>query len=331
LGHVIEHHVIQGAITEKLSTLSNISFVLADGDLKIDFQNEETDRVTISTKDQQLHTRLIVGADGANSTVRSAANIQSSGFKYNQTGIVATVKVAAPNNTAYQRFLPTGPVALLPLYDNYSSVVWSTNPYQAKALKSMPDSQFLEALEMAFNSPTQVPSSAFVEIGTYVQNSLFDKKNRPQDRKIPEILQVVGPRGAFPLQALHAHDYVKPRLALVGDACHVVHPLAGQGINLGFSDVVVLTNSILKAISTGTDIGNMHTLNEYQTARRLSNLPIMAGIDFIGRFFGSSAVPLIIARNIGLQIVEAVSPIKNFFIQNAEGANLDLSLIGENR
>eukprot|EP01126_Amoeba_proteus_P025002 TRINITY_DN2502_c0_g1_i28.p1 TRINITY_DN2502_c0_g1~~TRINITY_DN2502_c0_g1_i28.p1 ORF type:complete len:393 (-),score=53.93 TRINITY_DN2502_c0_g1_i28:427-1605(-) len=259
LGHIMELGVIQGALVDRLKEFENVQLLCPEKILKIEFPPETHpgELVTVTTtKNGKLKTRLLVGADGANSFVRTEAGIGLSTVGYNQRGVVATLETTEPHSTAWQRFLPTGPIALLPLHDNYSSIVWSTNPYQAETLLDHTDQQFLDGINFAFNSP---PSYRYT---TGFLSSSLDKvicdflgERKDSHMPLPKITKLVGPRAAFPLRMSHAQNYVRPRLALIGDAGHTVHPLAGQGINLGFADVITLTRIIQEAIESGSDIG----------------------------------------------------------------------------
>jgi len=237
--------------------------------------------------------------------------------------------------------LPNGPIALLPLYDNYSSIVWSTNSFQAQQLLSLNDEEFREHVVNAFNHQDQNvhPSldggivkivadgvgSVLSQVEQTVDILRGSKSEKPE---IPRIDKAIGKRAVFPLRLLHATSYVQTRVALIGDAAHVVHPLAGQGLNLGFADAAELTNALITAIESGTDIGALSILKPYENSRMMHNTPIVFGLDFISNLFGSASPPFIWARNFGISVVDKISPLKKFFEEQALGTFLDVSRIG---
>jgi len=208
--------------------------------------------------------------------------------------VVGNVRTAEPHQeTAWQRFLPTGPLAFLPLHDGRCSIVWSTTPEQAEALLALDESAFAGALADAF------------------------------DQRLGSIIEV-GPRGAFPLRLQHAHAYVKPGLALIGDAAHVVHPLAGQGVNLGLLDTATLAEVILDALDAGRDFASFKTLRRYERWRKGDNLLMLGVMDGFKRLFGNSLPPVRLLRNAGLNLTDAAGPLKNLIARRAMGLEGDL-------
>jgi 2-octaprenylphenol hydroxylase len=243
---------------------------------------------------REFPTRLLVGADGAQSKVRQLAGIDTRGWNYEQKAVVGNVRTAEPHQaTAWQRFLPTGPLAFLPLQDGRCSIVWSTTPEQVDALLALDDAAFAEALAEAF------------------------------DRRLGEIIEV-GPRGAFPLRLQHTRDYVKPGLALIGDAAHVVHPLAGQGVNLGLLDAATLAEVILDAITAGQEIGAFRVLRRYERWRKGDNLLMLGVMDGFKRLFSNPLPPVQLLRNLGLNLTDAAGPLKNLIARRAMGLEGDL-------
>jgi len=240
-------------------------------------------------KTLHLRARLLVGADGARSRVREHAGIRTSGWSYEQKGIVATVRTELPHReTAWQRFLPTGPLALLPLSDGRVSLVWSTSPERAAELVAMTSDEFAQAVTEA---------SAGV-LG----------------RLVPD-----AGRASFPLRLLHAVDYTRPRLALVGDAAHGVHPLAGQGVNLGFMDCAALVEVTGDALAEGGDPGEARSLRRYERWRKAENLPAMALMDGLQRLFSNDDPMLSWARRTGLFLADRAAPLKRVLIERAMG------------
>jgi 2-octaprenylphenol hydroxylase len=292
LGHIIENRVIQAALWERMAechTIERFCPALPAGlVLGAEF-------ATMAVEGHgDLCARLVVAADGARSAVRQMAGIATQGWRYDQTAVVATVTTERHHRfTAWQRFLPTGPVAFLPLHDGRSSIVWSTTPEQAAELMEMDEAAFLAALQRAFGDT----------LGH---------------------MQAAEGRGAFPLRLQHAVDYVKPRLALVGDAAHTIHPLAGQGVNLGLLDAAALAEVLLDAVCARKEVGSYGVLRRYERWRKGENLLMMAAMDGFKRLFGSRLAPLRWARNLGLTVADRSGPVKAMAIRRAMGLAGDL-------
>jgi 2-octaprenylphenol hydroxylase len=241
-----------------------------------------------------LSARLLVGADGPRSTVRTCMGISSTRWDYAQQGIVAMVVVEEPRrHVAWQRFLPTGPLAFLPLPDGRYSIVWSVDATQAEDLLAQDDATFLGSLQAAFGG----------RLGRMRSSSA---------------------RLAFPLQRAHAQRYVAPRMALIGDAAHTVHPLAGQGVNLGLLDAAVLAEVVLDAHRAGRDIGSLSTVRRYERWRKGDNLAMLILTDGLKRLFGSSTSTLVQLRNTGLNLTNALTPLKLTLMRHAAGLAGDL-------
>ncbi|KAJ3110632.1 putative ubiquinone biosynthesis monooxygenase [Phlyctochytrium bullatum] len=276
--------------------------------------------------------RLLVGADGANSIVKRAAGIGSVGWSYPQHAIVATLEVDAMdygtdgrrNVTAYQRFLPEGPIALLPLSDTHSSLVWSTTPALAAKLVKSPDAVFTKLVDVAVRGSvpdltyllSTLDDSGNITVDNFdeeVEWSLERYRNQTDGVKMEEV-RVIGCAGgskaAWPLRMGKAEEYIKERIALVGDAAHSIHPLAGQGLNLGFSDAKCLADLVDRAVRDGQDVGQLHVLQPYARQRYAPNLGMVTAVDAIGRLFRAEFEPLVWARSFGLKVVDAVPPLK---------------------
>lgn len=270
-----------------------------------------------------LVTKLLVGADGAMSTVRKAANMKQFSYSYNQVAVVATLQLSEPTNniTAWQRFLPSGPIALLPLSDETSSLVWSTSPHQANSLVTMPDDNFVDAVNSAFCE--DYPRHTFVESSISTLNALIQTVSEANQTVLqlpPAILKVTdNSRASFPLHLGHSTQYVGNRLALIGDAAHRIHPMAGQGVNLGYSDVQCLTRCLKEAAEQGQDLGSLHHLRTYERKRLQHVVPMMTAIDGLHRLFTASSVPVVLSRALGLQITDALAPVK---VRNQNGADI---------
>lgn len=284
LGHIIENRVIQLALLEALKAFENVR-LLAGVELKgIEFRHGEV-RLSLSDR-TRIHARLIIGADGARSRVRELANIHRSRRDYGQVAIVAAVTTKAPHeSTAWQRFLPTGPLAFLPLHDGRSSIVWSLPVREADRLMALEDADFCKELGEAF------------------------------EYRLGEVTKV-GRRGAFPLIGGQSYPYVRSRVALVGDAAHSIHPLAGQGVNLGFMDVAELAD-ILDDLRI--DPGRLDLLRRYERARRGENEAVMRLMEGFRGIFGTSLPLLSPLRSAGIRAVDRFSPLKRRIMAHALG------------
>lgn len=293
LGWIIENRVIQYALLERARQLPAVDLLCPAVLETAEPLPGNGWRVRLNDG-REFTTRLLVGADGAQSKVRQLAGIDIGGWGYAQKAVVGNVRTAESHQeTAWQRFLPAGPLAFLPLHDGRCSIVWSTTPEQADALLALDESAFAEALAEAF------------------------------DRRLGSIVEV-GPRGAFPLRLQHAHAYVKPGLALIGDAAHVVHPLAGQGVNLGLLDAATLAEVILDALVAGQDFASFKTLRRYERWRKGDNLLMLGVMDGFKRLFGASLPPVRLLRNVGLNLTDAAGPLKNLIARRAMGLEGDL-------
>jgi 2-octaprenylphenol hydroxylase len=287
LGHIVENRVTQRALWERLESLETVAIFSPARvtDLSLD---RDRARVTLNTG-PSLEADLLVAADGRDSPLRERAGIAVRGWDYDQHALVANVAHELPHQeTAWQRFLPSGPLAFLPLADGHSSIVWSTSPQQAAALLGRDEADFCAVLGQAFGHRLGAVRGA-------------------------------GPRAAFPLRLAHAERYVLPRLALVGDAAHAIHPLAGQGVNLGFLDAATLAEVVLDARAGGRDLGGLTALRRYERARKGDNLAMLAAMDVFKRVFGNDLPPLRLARSLGLDLADRVAPLKNLFLRRALG------------
>lgn len=286
----------------------------------------------------RIAARLLVGADGINSPVRSFADITTQGWDYDRHGIVATLSLAdletppfpANLRTAYQRFLPAlgGPIALLPLPNNHATLVWSTTPKHAAYLKSLPPSAFLAMVNAAFRlsmtdltymmgmqKPSTEPTPHEDELTWRLQHTPLPSHIPPPATAVQQ-----GTIASFPLRFRHAAQYISPRVALVGDAAHVIHPLAGQGLNLGLADVAALSRTIEYAVSHGMDIGDLLTLERYSSERYLPNAKIGGACDLLHKMYTIPGQgPLTWARGLGLDVIDKLPFVKAFLMKNAEG------------
>ena len=292
LGYIVENRVIQKALFDRMMMQENVEFICPARLTSMDIHSDTADLELEGGR--RIKARLVVGADGGNSQVRQLAGIGTQGWSYDQKAIVATVKTTEPHReTAWQRFLPEGPLAFLPLRSGGCSIVWTTSPARADELLGMDEQTFMDELTQAF------------------------------DTKLGRIMEC-GPRAAFPLRLQHVNSYVKERLALIGDAAHTIHPLAGQGVNLGLLDAAALSEVLGVAREKGHDIGAFHVLRRYERWRKGDNLLVMAVMDGFKRLFGSSLEPLRTLRNFGLNLTNAAMPVKNQIMLHAMGLKGDL-------
>jgi len=307
IGYVVETIHLQAALFERLKQLENVKVEVPN---KItDLRNEPGSFATVILNDEEkISARLVVGSDGTNSIVKKKSKIGSTGWSCLQQGIVCTVKTPYHNTTAWQRFLSTGPLAVLPLWDEYSSIVWSCENSLHSSLQQYSDEDFLRELNYQLNrrpiydTPNLILNS----------NATFDLP--------PVITEICNKRRSFPLNMAQANQFVAPRVALIGDAAHNIHPLAGQGLNLGLTDAAYLANNIVKNLRSGNDIGNQDFLKEYEVASMNLNSSMMYGLEFIKRMYENNEnSPSVFLRNIATATINNATPIKSLFIDAANG------------
>lgn len=270
---------------------------------------------------ESVQARLLVGCDGFNSPVRHFARIESRGWPYDRFGVVATIKVAQPTETAYQKFLPTGPLAILPLEGDDATIVWSLTPELSEILCATAPEVFphlvnaamkLESEELPYlyklakeNSPDVID-----EIQWRLSKAAVFEKNYPNT-----VTKVFGEsRARFPLKMSHADTYVAPRIALVGDAAHTIHPLAGQGLNLGQADVQLLVGALEKASTRGLDIGSILALEPYVSERWPSNHVMLGVCDKFHKVFGVNWGPFNAMRGFGMNALDSLGVAKNLIV-----------------
>ena len=251
--------------------------------------------------DTTVRARLLVGADGARSVVRAQAGIRSRGWDYPQAGIVLTVAHELDHEgIAHERFLPSGPFAILPLPGRRSSLVWTERREMAAQITALDDARFAEELRDRF--------------GDFLGH-----------------VEPSGPRWSYPLAFHRAETYVAQRTALAGDAAHTLHPLAGQGLNLGLRDAAALAEVIVDARRLGLDFGAADQLARYEKWRRLDAVALIAVTDGLNRLFSNDVAPIRLGRDVGLGLVNLVPPLKRVFVGHARGTSgkLPRLLLGE--
>lgn len=292
LGHIIENKAIQFSLYEQCLKLPTVDCLCPLQLSEIKYSENGSD--LILSDGRMLSATLLIGADGANSKVREVAGISLNKAAYEQKGVVSVVKCTRHHkDTAWQRFLPSGPLAFLPLSDGSCSIVWSADNARADELIEMDESNFMSELEEAFD----------YTLG-----------------KVEKISQ----RAAFPLIRRHADEYVKKGLALVGDAAHTIHPLAGQGVNLGILDAAALAEVIMDARASGKNIASLNTLRKYERWRRADNSIMMYSMSGFKNLFSNELAGLSVLRNAGLNLTDSLGFVKHRIMRHALGLEGDL-------
>ncbi|KAI9668748.1 MAG: putative ubiquinone biosynthesis monooxygenase [Alyxoria varia] len=336
IAHMTENANLTSGLLSHINSLAGISVFPKTRVESIDLGENTTELdlrswpiLTLSSGDK-IAARLLVGADGPNSPVRTFAGIESHGWDYERHGVVATLSVENGNGdsdhqsqtTAYQRFLPTGPAALLPLPGNLASLVWSTTPERAAILKSLSSEDMVAMVNAAFRLSTvdleylhKIPSGQADEVSWRERHTPFDVSFVP--RRVIGVQS--GSVASFPLKMRHADTYTGERVALVGDAAHTIHPLAGQGLNLGLSDVRSLAHCISQAVSEGADIGSTLSLEAYAADRYAKNHAMLGSVDKLHKLYSWEAAPVVAARSLGLKAVDKWGGLKGLFMKLAAG------------
>ena len=291
LGYVVENAVLGRLFADALETQSNVELICPARveDIAID---PEFAYVGINVGDETKRTvtaRLVVLADGRKSTVRERLGIYSSEWDYGQSAVIANITSEYPHaNVAYERFTKNGPLALLPMSDNRCSVVWTLRNDKLESVMALDDVGFLDALQKQFGW------------------------------RLGKLLQT-GKRHAYPLALTRTQELVRQRIALIGNAAHSLHPIAGQGFNLGLRDVAVFAQVLVDAVSAGHDIGELGVLNDYVDWRRRDHRLVTTLTDSLVRVFSADFAPLIAARNLGLIALDRLPFFRNVFVRQGMG------------
>ncbi len=295
-GFIVENRIIRRALLRRLADLRTLTHAAPARVVSVE---RTSDDVTVHLDDgRRASARLAVAADGRNSPIRVSAGIGATEWSYPQAGIAGTVAHEKPHSgVAHEHFLPAGPFAMLPMVDDgglhRSSIVWTERRELVPAMMALDDAAFAAEIERRFG--------------------------RSLGR-----LRPIGGRFAHPLTLVHARRYIDHRLALVGDAAHAIHPIAGQGLNLGLRDVAALGEAIIDAHRLGLDIGDALVLERYQSWRRFDNLVLSAVTDGLNRLFSNDIAPVRLARDLGLAAVNVMPPLKRLFMRHAMGLVGDL-------
>ena len=286
LGYIVENVLLQHALLQRLDESG--ARLCFDRKLCSLRQDERVNQVLLDN-DQAIPADLVVGADGVRSFVRSAVGIETRRWPYDQTAFVTHLRPELEHrNTARQRFLRDGPLGMLPLADGRVSVVWSTTPAVARRASEASDE----------------------ELGRMVSEA--------SDYVLGELV-VDGPRGAFPLAAQHARQYVMPRIALIGDAAHAIHPLAGQGANLGLQDAAELANVVEQALAAGLHPGDQPVLRRYERARKGANATMLHFMTGLNRLFATDSRVVGELRSAGMRLFNRTGPIRERAVKVALG------------
>ena len=290
----------------------------------------------ILSSNHAIVARLLVGADGLNSPVRNFAGIPTRGWDYDRHGVVATLKLPPGSGhssenprgvTAYQRFLPTGPIAFLALPGDYATLVWTTTPSQAMRLKALSTEDFVAMVNAAFRLDTVDLNYMFTlesgQLGELEWRESVRSSNQADiDVGTPQRVASVqeGSIASFPLRLRHASTYTSSRVALIGDAAHTIHPLAGQGLNMGLADSRSLASAIETGVLHGADIGNeIGCLDQYNSEMWMSNNRMLGAVDKLHWLYSAKSWPVVGLRGLGLRTVDALSPVKGWFMRQAGG------------
>jgi len=287
LGWIVENIVLRRALLERVRELPHLAHSAPKTVAGV--ERSAAGALVRLADDHAIRARLVAAADGKASPLRKAAGIRTIEWSYPQTGIVATVQHERPHRgVAVEHFLPAGPFAILPLTGNRSSIVWTERAELAPRILAMSAPDFADELRRRFGD----------FLGT---------------------VEPMGPRWSYPLAFLHAENYAAERLALVGEAAHVIHPIAGQGLNLGLRDVAALAEVLVDARRLGLDIGEPNVLRRYERWRRLDNWMLAAVTDTLNRLFSNAIAPVKLARDLGLAAVNQMPPLKRLFMRHAMG------------
>jgi len=295
LGHIVENRVVQLALWDRLAARDAVSICAPAQITELRYLPSGSE-LQLDNGDR-IHCRLLVGADGARSRVRAAAGIGVQAWDYPQQALIAYVATAAPQqDITWQRFVPPGPQALLPLSGHHASLVWYERPDEVARLLQLDEESFLDQLRARFPA----------ELG--------------------EVQRLLG-RASFPLRRQHALRYVDHGVVLVGDAAHSIHPLAGQGVNIGLLDAAVLSEVLAAAREQGESLGERRVLARYEQRRRQHNRLVMNGMELLQRGFGNRLAPLKLVRNLGLALAQRSGPLKRKAVRLAMGLEGDLPAV----
>lgn len=292
MGHMVQDRHLRRALFDAVNASDSIDMIHNE---RVTAQEADATGITLTlASGKSIRARLCVGADGRSSETAQRAGIKRTGWAYGQTALVCAVAHELPHNgIAHQFFMPPGPLAILPLTGSRSSIVWSETAQNAARIHALPDDEYLDVLRPRF--------------GDFLGE-----------------ISLAGARYTYPLSLSLAHEMIAPRIALIGDSAHGVHPIAGQGLNAGFRDIAALCEVIVDAQRRGEDFGAAVALKRYQEWRRFDNATLALATDSFNRLFSNDNALVRMARDIGMGIVNALPALRRTFIREAAGLNGDL-------
>lgn len=286
-GYIVENRVLRRALMDRLAELPSVTHLAPASMTALE---RDAGGVRVGLGDgRTVRGRLAIGADGKRSACRAAAGIEVMEWSYGQSGLICAIEHEKPHDgIAVELFLPGGPFAMLPMAGNRTSIVWSEKTARAQELLALDEAAFAAALRPC--------------VGDWLGD-----------------FHTIGVRAAYPLGAMHANSYVSRRLALIGEAAHAIHPIAGQGLNLGFRDIAALAEAVVDTWRLGLDVGGPDVLERYQRWRRFDTVALLAVTDGLNRLFSNSLPPVRLARDLGLGAVNRLAPVKRFLMRHAMG------------
>lgn len=324
LAFMIENINLQFALLKKINEFSNSIDIFDESEISSITYNLNHWPVVKLSNGQTFISRLLIGADGVHSLVRKFSGIESFGWDYNAHALVATLKLENFSSinkipTAWQRFLPQGPIAILPLPNKFATLVWSCPPEMATFLKSLPKSTFLALINAAYRLD-MVDLSYILSLKSYLEiedQIKWRLRVYQKNELVPSFAINLqdNTRASFQLGTRHLRNYIKERIVLLGDAAHTIHPLSGQGLNMGLGDVKSLSKIIFNALSIGEDIGSYHILQQYVSDRYLTNYIMLGVTDKLYKLYSTDDPFIVGLRTIGLSGINKLDWTKKIFIK----------------
>ena len=292
MGQMVEDRFIRKALFTKINKNKQIDYKFNS---KVTEHKKQSGYISVTLDNgKKLDTKLLVGADGRNSELANRAEIKKSGWKYNQSALVCAIEHEADHNgVAWQYFMPSGPLAVLPMTGKRSCIVWTEQNANAKAINLFDETRYTKILA--------------ARLGNFLGK-----------------FKIIGDRHTYPLELSIADQFVDERLALIGDAAHSVHPIAGQGLNAGFKDIAVLAHIIQDAHHRGEDLGSLGVLKRYEEWRRFDSAQLAYSTDLFNKLFSNENEALRLARNIGLKLLDSIPVAKRNIIKEAAGITGEL-------
>ena len=292
MGQMVEDRFIRKALFTKINKNKQIDYKFNS---KVTEHKKQSGYISVTLHNgKKLDTKLLVGADGRNSELANRAEIKKSGWKYNQSALVCAIEHEADHNgVAWQYFMPSGPLAVLPMTGKRSCIVWTEQNANAKAINLFDETRYTKILA--------------ARLGNFLGK-----------------FKIIGDRHTYPLELSIADRFIDERLALIGDAAHSVHPIAGQGLNAGFKDIAVLAHIIQDAHNRGEDLGSLGVLKRYEEWRRFDSAQLAYSTDLFNKLFSNENEALRLARNIGLKLLDSIPVAKRNIIKEAAGITGEL-------